>query len=281
MIKHSFSAAPLYLLLLLLSVVCQARPWTGRGTVELDQKADFSSSQCLFIKRDQRTFSGIVDTNRYAGSHFTPDGKPLSPFGYGVKTIFIESISWQLLYTTHLLVGYELILTTRTAPLKSTSGSWLPIEVFVAVGWLLKSYWNTCSPLLNPVEQQEVSAALARQSQPSKAVTIMLGSGENQQPHQPSEPSSQQAQETTTQLTDPFTPPPDSDSGGGNADPEQHQHTLGLNCFTHPCHGICQFRTISESSDLAEWQQNFGQSSCPHLADGYCFSCTGRFDSED
>ncbi len=270
------------LLLNLLSVGCQAKPSTELFTVKFEQKAKFPSNQSFSItQRDLHPISGIVNTDSYAGSASLPDDKPFGPHVYGIQSAIIESISWQMHCSTHLQVGYKLILTTRNAPLNSNSYSWLPLEVFVAAGWLLKSYWNTYSPLFNPVEQQEVTAVLTRQNQPFKAIAIMLGSGENQQPHQPSEPSTRQAREPTTQHTDSFTRSPNSDYDGGDGDPEQHQHTLGLNCFIHPCHGICQFRTIPDSSDPAEWRQHFGQSSCLHLADGYCFSCTGRFDSED
>ncbi|WP_257287048.1 hypothetical protein, partial [Endozoicomonas sp. SESOKO2] len=124
MIKHPLFAAPL--LLMSLSVVCQAQPLTRRFVVELEQKAG-APSQNVFIKPDQHTLSctlsDIAHTKGYAGSDLSSDEKQDRLNGYELKTTINESISWPWLYTNHLLVSYELIQTAKNTPLSSTSYS--------------------------------------------------------------------------------------------------------------------------------------------------------------
>lgn len=121
----------LLLLLKLLSVVCQAEPLTERFVVELEQNAVFTN-QSFSVKDDQHKWpdspSDITDTNGYARSDLPLDEKRHKPVGYGVKTTLIESISWQWLCATHLLVSYKLILTTKDSPLCYTPYSWVPVE---------------------------------------------------------------------------------------------------------------------------------------------------------
>ncbi|WP_257254512.1 MULTISPECIES: hypothetical protein [unclassified Endozoicomonas] len=107
---------------------------------------------------------------------------------------------------------------------------------------------------------------------------VTLGSGQDQQKGQPSEPSGRRASEVITQSTGSLNDLVCSGFGSGSGDPPQHSHTLGLNCFANPCHGICQFRPSSNSRWPDEWPLNSAESSCPHLADGHCFSCIGHFE---
>ncbi|WP_257275407.1 ankyrin repeat domain-containing protein, partial [Endozoicomonas sp. SESOKO4] len=84
-----------------------------------------------------------------------------------------------------------------------------------------------------------------------------------------------------------------SDSADGNGGPQQSLHSLDLNCFVSPCHGVCQFRPSSDSSETTEWPINFAehstghtattpeQSSCPHLYNGHCSECTGHLTNMD
>ncbi|WOG27034.1 hypothetical protein [Endozoicomonas sp. 8E] len=230
------------MLLFLLSVVCHAERWTGRFTVEFEEN-NGSQKQNFYISRYHRTLadtpSDIVDTNEYSRSTSSSDAKRHKPVGCVVKTTIIESISWQWLYATNLLVAYELTLTTNDTPLHPTPYSWLTVEM--VVGWLLKNYWNPDSGRVNPIEQQAVS--ISRQgTHPFATITTMFGSGHNSPQSQPPESSGQQATQTTTQSIGYFTHLMHSDSGDGNEGSEQRSHTLSLNCLIHPCHGVCRFR---------------------------------------
>ncbi|WP_257281820.1 ankyrin repeat domain-containing protein [Endozoicomonas sp. ISHI1] len=289
MIKHSLFAAPL--LLMTLSVVCQAQTLTRRFVVELERKTG-SPGQNVFIKPDQHTlsytFSDITHTKDYAESDLPPDEKQGRLNDCELKTTVIESIWWPWLYANYLLVGYELIQTAKNTPLSSTSYSWLPPEMVVAVGWLLKNYWNINLPSFNPIKQKE----LCQVHQLATIITVP-GSGNNQQQHLPSESSGQQAQEATIGPSGSFNSVLDSDSADGDGGSEQHLHTLGLDCFVFTCHGVCQFRPSSDSSEPTEWQMNAAehstghkeatpeQSSCSHLDNGHCSECTGHVTNTD
>ncbi|WP_257282060.1 ankyrin repeat domain-containing protein [Endozoicomonas sp. ISHI1] len=238
-----------------LSVVCQAQPLTKRFVVEVEQKTG-SQNLNFSIKPDQHTLSGtfsdIAHTNGYAESSLTSDEKQVRLNGCELKKTIIESMSWPWLYANHLLVGYELILTSKNTPLSSTTYSWLPVEVIFAVGWLLKSYWNIYSSSFNPIELKELC-----RDHPLAAIIMTPGSGNDQQQHPPSEPSGQQAQEATVGPTGASNSFLHSDSAGGSGgSQQQHQHTLGLDCFVSPCHGACQFRPSSNSSGPNEWQMD-------------------------
>lgn len=115
-IKHPIFAAPL-LLLVSLSAACQAELLTRRFIVELETD-EGTLKQNLSIKRSWQTLpenlSEIGNTDTYPGSVSPPDRKRHNLYSYGVKTTLTESISWQLLYATNLLVDFELILTTKT-----------------------------------------------------------------------------------------------------------------------------------------------------------------------
>ncbi|WP_448218834.1 hypothetical protein [Endozoicomonas sp. 2B-B] len=237
------SVAALLLMLLSLSVICQAELLATRFIVEHTQ-----TSRSFSLKHVLNSLSGtpsdVADTNGFAESIFLPDDKPPRFVGYGAKTTFIESISWQLFYATNLLVAYELILTTNDATPGGKPYSWIPVEAFLAVGWLLKSYWNFDSLLFNPMKQQ-----VASQNDPF-AITIMMlpGRGQQQNGQQQSRSSSssgQQVSGSTTHATG-FFNPSSSDSGGGSGGSEQQRHTLGLNCYVDSCHGVCK---LSQSSD--------------------------------
>ncbi|WOG27094.1 hypothetical protein [Endozoicomonas sp. 8E] len=269
--------------LLSLSVACQAEPWTGRCAVEFEQKAVFPK-QSFSIESGRLTLPGtasdITDAKSHSGSTFAPDDKR---HRHGVLSI-VELISWQWLYATNLLIAYELILTIQHAPLNSEPYSWPPLETIIAVGWLLKSTWNPDSPLFNPIEQHESS-----QDQPFATITTMFSSEHNPPQYQPSESPGQQTPKATTQPVGYFTDPLYFDSGDGNEDPQQHLHTLDVNCLVYPCNGVCQFRPSSDNSGPAEWPLNSGEnstghtqtasrhSSCPHFSNGCGLTCTCHF----
>ncbi|WP_257281462.1 MULTISPECIES: hypothetical protein [unclassified Endozoicomonas] len=270
------------MLLLTCYFVCQAHPLTSRFVVELDQKTG-SPNQSFSIKPDQHKLPcnppDVVDTDGYSKSASLPENKRHKLYSYGVKTTIIVSISWQLLFATHLLVGHKLILTAKDTPLCPSSYSWLLVEMVVIVGWLLKNYWPPDSPLFNLIEEQVTTPILTKWDH--AAITIMLNSAANQQSQQPSESSGLQAPKTTPSLISSFTGQLYSDSGDGNEGPQQQSHTLGLNCFVFPCNGVCSFRPSPDSIELAEWSLNSLESSCPHLAYGQCLRCIANFDPSD
>lgn len=67
--------------------------------------------------------------------------------------------------------------------------------------------------------------------------------------------------------------------GEDNRDPQQHSHTLGLDCYVHPCNGVCIFRPPSESlASPAESEP--ARNSCRHLVNNYCYRCIRYSDPE-
>ncbi|WP_257288339.1 hypothetical protein [Endozoicomonas sp. SESOKO2] len=266
--KKTQSAA--LLLLLSFSVICQAQTSTRRFVVEIKQDQDTGSPD--------QFFSDIADTNGYAGCGLLPDVKPPGS-GYGLKTPLIESISWQWLCATNLLVAYELVLTTN-----AVSGfkpySWLTSEVFVAVGWLLKGYWNPDSPLFNSIERLE-----AIQDDPF-AITTMTLPGQNQNGQQQSQPSASSGQQasgatTSTHLTGSNTCPLPSGSGGGQEDPEKRLHTFGINCHVGFCSGVCILRPSLDNSELVEGPLNSEESSADETGSTPGRSSVPPFSVED
>ncbi|WP_257287183.1 hypothetical protein [Endozoicomonas sp. SESOKO2] len=257
--KQSLYAAML-LLLLPLSAICQAESLTRRFVIEHKQTTQsFSVMRSLNSLSDNPRY--LADTNGY--SVFLPPGdKQHKPGGYGITMTFIESISWQLLYATNVLVAYELILTTRDTALRGKPYSWIPEEAFVAVGWLLKSYWSPYSLLFNPGDQLEVS-----QDEPFVITTMTLpGQNQQQSDHQnpPSESSGQQTSGTTNHVGGSVTRPLSSGSGSGNDGPEQVQHTLGLDCYVDSCYGVCKLRQASNGGESAEGTLTFAESPTEH-----------------
>ncbi|WP_422140027.1 hypothetical protein [Endozoicomonas sp. ALC020] len=268
---------------------------TRRYVVELQQNTAFSN-QSFSIKPDQRSLSDnpsdIDGKNGFKRPDLPSDNKRQRFLNYEVKTTLIESISWQLLYATNLLLAFELIMTSKAPPLGATY-SWLPAEGIVTVGWLLKSYWNPDSLLFKPIEQSEMR--LSQGNQPFAITTMMHGSGyDQQQPQQQSqlsESSGQRAPQATSQQTGAFTSPLFSGTGDGYGDPQQDTHTLGLDCFVYPCYGVCEFRPSFENTEPDESWLNFeeslasytevtpGQNPCPH--DCLCFRCIWHFDPEN
>ncbi|WOG27035.1 hypothetical protein [Endozoicomonas sp. 8E] len=232
----------------------------------------------------------IFDTNHFARSFSSSYYKRHKQLGCRVKTIIIESITWQWLYARKLLVAYELVLTSKTSLLNSNPYYWLPVEVIVAVGWLLKNYWPPDSPLFNPIELQAASMLTQDDHRLSSIITVH-GSGDNPEQYQPPESSGQQAPQATSHPAGFFTGFLHPDSDGGDGGSEQQSHSLGLNCFIHPCHGICQFRPFSAARGATEWPLNSeesttgrtgetsGQNTRPHSTDGHCLSCIHNFDS--
>ncbi|WOG30084.1 hypothetical protein [Endozoicomonas sp. 8E] len=228
-----------------MSVICRAKSLTGGFIIELEQNTDFSN-QDFSIKPDWPALSGT--RSDFAGSSLYPepdlqsDHKRHRPDSYEVETPPVESTSWQWPYVTNLLVAYELILATKDKPLSYNPYSWVAAKAVIAVGWLLKSYWNRDSLLFNLIEQQEVS-----QNRPFAVTTVMPGSEHDQPQGQPPESSGQQATEVAAHPAGYLTHFLYPDSGDGNEDPQQDSHTLGLNCFVHPCNGVCRLRQSSGS----------------------------------
>ncbi|WOG27012.1 hypothetical protein [Endozoicomonas sp. 8E] len=240
--------------LLLLSVITQAEPLTGRFIVELQQDPG-SPNQSFLINSDPLILSGkpsvISNTKSYSGSDFPLYDKRQRPDNNRVKTTFIKSISWQWLYATSLLVTYELSLTTRGTELRPTPYSWLLIETAVAFGRLLQSYWNPDSLLFKPIGIY-MSFILALEDHRLVITTMVPGS--EQQQGQLSESSGKQAPQASSQPASTFTSPLYSGSADGNGDSQQKSHTLGLNCFVHPCHGVCKFRSLSDHTySMSAW----------------------------
>ncbi|WOG26970.1 hypothetical protein [Endozoicomonas sp. 8E] len=261
---------------MLLPFTSQAEPLTERFIVELQQDAGFPN-QSFSIKTDRRLLSVnpsvIAYINGDAGPDLPPYYKRQKNISYEVITPLIESIYWQLLYSTNLLVAFELIFTTRDTSPNPAPYSWLPVETVVAVGWLLKSYWTPDSPPLNLVQQQEIS-----QDHPFVITAMMPGSEHNQQQDQPSG-SSDQPPETPFNPLSYFIRLFYFSSGEGNGDPQQQSHTLGLDCFVHPCNGVCIFRPPSESLASPAGSEP-GQNSCPHLTNNHCYRCIRHSDPE-
>ncbi|WOG26956.1 hypothetical protein [Endozoicomonas sp. 8E] len=218
---------------------------TKRFIVELKQSADFTN-QNFSMASDRHTLSDepsdIADTNDYAKPDLPSNDKQHRPDSSGLKATLIESISWQWLYATNLLVTHELILTINEAPLHSNAYSWLAAEAVIVI-WILKNFWNPDSPFFNPKGQQEAS-----QNHPIAIITKKPGSENNPVQYRTSQPSGQQAPAASTQGKDAFTSLLHSSSGDGNGDPQAHRHTLGLNCFIYPCHGICRFGPSSDNA---------------------------------
>ncbi|WP_257281704.1 hypothetical protein [Endozoicomonas sp. ISHI1] len=268
----------LLLSLQLLSVACMAESLTEPFIIELEQ-----TNQSFSIKRDLRVLpdnpSDITHTEDYAELDSTPDDKRHSTGGNKARTTIIVSISWQWLYVTQLLAGYELILKTKDVPLFPAPYSWVPVEAVVAVGWFLRSYRNSDSPLFNLIEHQEATSMLKQRDFPLTTITMMTGSGDNQQ-HEPSESSGQRTTQTTTchrrSFTNLFYSGFGGYSGSGGGSPLQHSHTLGLNCFVHPCHGACQFGPPYDGSGSAEWSPDSIEHSYTHFTNGPSYDCIGH-----
>ncbi|WP_257253555.1 MULTISPECIES: hypothetical protein [unclassified Endozoicomonas] len=244
MIKHS-SIAALMLLISILSVAFQAEALTERFIVEI-QKNELFPKQSFSIKPGLRILSappGIANPNGCTDSDSPPYDKRHQVNSYGIKTRLIESISWQLLYASHLLVGYKLTLNTNVKPLKSNLYSWLPLAAAITVLWLFKNSHNLDLPLFNPTEQKEITSMLGE----GFAITMVAGSEHNQQSHQPPESPGQQAPEVTHAPRGYFTNLLYSVYGGGDGEPHSLLHTLGFNCFIFPCFGVCSFRPASDS----------------------------------
>ncbi|WOG28496.1 hypothetical protein [Endozoicomonas sp. 8E] len=269
MMKNSFYVAML-LLLASLSVICQAYLLAESFVVEFQKEDAGSSIQSFSIRRDLTTLSlnssDIVDTNGYAGSGLPPEDETHGFNSYRLKTTLIESIPWQLIYATHLLVAYELTLITHDTPLSAKAFLWITVEAFVTLGWLLKSYRNSDSLLFKPMEQIKAATMVTQGDDLFTITTMMLPGNGQQQGQQQSgqeESSGQPASGgTTSQLTGFLTSPLSSDSGGGNEDPEQHQqHTFDLNCYVDSCNGVCIFRPSSDSRESAQGSLNSEESS--------------------
>ncbi|WP_422135736.1 ankyrin repeat domain-containing protein [Endozoicomonas sp. ALD040] len=230
--------------------------------VEFQQDAG-SSTQSFSIKSDLNTqphiSSDIADTNGDPDSDFLPVNKRHRLSGNGLKTAFIKSISWQWLYATNLLVAYELV---HGAALGAKSISWLPSEAFVLVGWLLKSYWNPDSLLFNPLEKPGVASMMSQGDEPFTITRMMLpGNNQQQNGQRNQQPSSsgQQASGTSSNQPGSYSSSPlSSGSGGGNEGSEQHQHTLGLDCYVDSCNGVCKLRSSTDSKESAEGPLNTG-----------------------
>ncbi|WOG26911.1 hypothetical protein [Endozoicomonas sp. 8E] len=259
---------------MLLSVTCRAQALTERYIVELQQNTDSPDKSFSIEQLAQSRLPGdpsiIAKINNYEGSDSPANNIPPGPGGYLLKTTIIESISWHLLYATNLLFVYELILTSHITSQGSKTYSQLPLEAFIAVGSLLNSYWNPDSPMFNPIGQQE-----SNKDYPFVINTMTLSPGDNQQQGQPSESSTQQASGTTSRLRGTISSRQHSDSGGGDEEPQHHRHTLGLNCFTDNCNGVCKFRQSgARPKTRSRLYKDSDPQSLPSEKVGFSFSLT-------
>ncbi|WP_422136822.1 MULTISPECIES: hypothetical protein [unclassified Endozoicomonas] len=217
--KNPFSAA-LLLLLMSVSVICSAEPSKSYFIAEFEQNGGVPKG------------SVSIKLNSYVET-----------------TSFIESISWELISATHLLAANKLLLNTSDTSLSARLYSWIPLEALVAVGMLLKSYGNPDSPLFNPLDQPQAS-----QDHPFAITTMVLpgqGQTESGQQSQTSASSGQQASGTINRLIGSFARLL-SCHRDGNGDPEQQQHTYGLDCYVDSCKGVCRLRPPAESRKLPE-----------------------------
>ncbi|WOG27002.1 hypothetical protein [Endozoicomonas sp. 8E] len=243
----------------MLPAIGQTEPLTRRFIVELQQSSGLPK-QGFSIKPYRSKWSdnpsGLADNNGYARLDLASNCIRQISNNYEVKTTIIESISWRWLCATNLLAAVKLIFTTRFSPLSSTPCSWLPVEAAIAVGRLLKGHWNSDSPIFNPIEHRNETTALTQRGHPFAIITMMFGSGNNQQTcqqkDQPPESSCQSPPVATGYFTSVLYPW----SGDGNKGPQQQQHTLSLNCFVQLCYGVCKFRPSSESPGPAERSLN-------------------------
>ncbi|WOG27249.1 hypothetical protein [Endozoicomonas sp. 8E] len=261
--KQSFFATLLFLLLPL-SIICRAESLTIHFV-----NVHTTTTQSFSVKYNFNPLLGsptdFADTNGCAGLTLPHDDKPGRQGVYWLKMTFIESISWRLLFATNLLVAFQLILITNAPALSGKHYSWIPAaEVFVTFGWLLKSYWNPDSLLFKPMGQLGVS------HNDSFEITSLMLPGQSQQQTDQQNPqlvsSGQQASGsgTTTRVAGYFTYLVSSDSDDGKEDPEQEQHTFGLNCYVASCYGLCKFRLSSNSSESDEGALNSLESSTSH-----------------
>ncbi|WOG27014.1 hypothetical protein [Endozoicomonas sp. 8E] len=242
-----------------LFVVCWAKTLATQFIVELEQNAVISN-QSFSTEPDRPALtansSDNVGINCFAGPDLALHYKQQIFICYSAIRTLFESISWQLLYTTNCLVAFKLTLTTRDLPLSSNPYSWLPVGEAIAVGWFLKNYWNPDSSLLNPIERHEATAMLTLGNHPLATITKMFSSGNNQQTCQQQDQTSELSGQHTSPATRYFISVLYSRSGDGNEGRQQQQHTLGLNCFVSPCHGVCKFRSASVSTGQGEWPLN-------------------------
>ncbi|WOG27039.1 hypothetical protein [Endozoicomonas sp. 8E] len=233
-----------------MSIICRAEPLRSHFVVELVQDAG-SPKQNFATKPGRRTFSedpsNIADTDGYTEPDLPPDDKRHRVGDYRVKMTSIESIPWQWLYATNLLVAHKLVVTIKDSPANSNLYS-LSVEVVVAVSWLLSSYWKPDSSLFNSIEQQEATSMLTRRGHLPATVTRMFGSRHDQPQHPPSQSFGQHAPKPTSQPAGYFTYLQYSDSADDNEGPQPQSHTLSLNCYIYPCHGVCRLRPSPDNT---------------------------------
>ncbi|WP_422412468.1 MULTISPECIES: hypothetical protein [unclassified Endozoicomonas] len=264
MVKKTLPAV--LLLLLPLSVVCGAeelvRPFVAELAKDQDTDQVFSSKRNLNTLLDSSL--DIDDTNSYTDPSLLADATSGELNGYGLATTCIETISWQLLYATQLLVAYGLALITHEAPPGSKPDSRLPEEALITVGMLLKSYWNPESLLFNPADEPEAASISTQEDYPFAITTMVLpgkSQKENGQQSQASASSGQQASGKITRLRR-FFAKRLSRRRDGKEDPEQPQHTYGLDCYVDSCNGVCRFRPPPSGGEMAQAVEN-----CPVCLD--------------
>ncbi len=252
--------AALFILPVLLTIVCQADSSKRCFVVDFHQDDAGSSIQSVSIKSNLDTLSynpsDIADTSGYVGLDFSPDDKPYGLNGYGLKTTLIESISWPLIYASHLLVAYELMLSSHETSLSAKPFSWPPVEAFVVIGWLLKNDWNSDSSLFIPMDQQEAS-----QDEPFTITTMMLPGNSQQKNNQQNQPSTSSGQQatggaTSTRTTVFASGSQSSGSGDDDKNPGPHRHTFDNNCHFGSCHGVCKLRSPSVGGESARGPVN-------------------------
>ncbi|WP_422413560.1 MULTISPECIES: hypothetical protein [unclassified Endozoicomonas] len=180
MMKKSLCVAQL-LLIASLSAICQGGTLKRRFVVDFQKDNADSSVQNISIKNGSYTLScnqsDIANNSGRAESSALPDDKQRGLGGYGLMT-FIESVSWQWIYISNLLVLYELVVINNAA-FSHRYKLLLTWEAFMAVSWFAKNYRNPDSPQMGQPE--------AGQDEPFANTSMMLRRNGQQQGQQQSD----------------------------------------------------------------------------------------------
>ncbi|WP_422139286.1 hypothetical protein [Endozoicomonas sp. ALC020] len=158
----------------------------------------------------------------------------------------IQSFSIKRDFNTLSYTSSDMVDTNGYAGLGIEPLAWLPAGAFVALGWLLKNYWNSDPSLLIPMDQLEAS-----QDDRFAIITMMLPGNsqqKNDQQNPPSTSSDQQATggSTSAQIKGYASGSQLSGSDGDDRNPEPQQHTFDYNCHFGSCHGICKLRSPTD-----------------------------------
>ncbi len=155
----------------------------------------------------------------------------------------IQSFSIKRDFNTLSYTSSDMVDTNGYAGLGIEPLAWLPAGAFVALGWLLKNYWNSDPSLLIPMDQLEAS-----QDDRPAIITMMLPGNSQQKNDQQNPPSTSSGQQATggsasAQIKGYASGSQLSGSDGDDRNPEPQKHTFGYNCHFGSCHGICKLRS--------------------------------------